>query len=59
MKLITFAVNSVPNALRRIGALVGTEIVDFTAELSCKDMKSFLEGGNETIQLATNLYSQG
>lgn len=59
MKLITFTVNSVPNALRRIGALVGTEIVDFTAELSCKDMKSFLEGGNETIQLARNIIASG
>ena len=59
MKLVSFTINSIPNAVTRIGALVNTQIVDFTPSLPAKDMLAFLQGGQSTLKLAKDIINTG
>jgi 2-keto-4-pentenoate hydratase/2-oxohepta-3-ene-1,7-dioic acid hydratase in catechol pathway len=59
MKLISFTVNSTPNAATRVGALINNTVVDFTAALPYHSMLSFLQGGDQATRQAKQLIASG
>jgi len=59
MKLVTFTINSTPTAKSRIGALLGNQVVDFTAILPCHDMLEFLHGGDTLLSQAKTIIQSG